>query len=368
MNFMNPHLSSNLDILRFGAALVVYLSHAMPIFFPRLPLPIPGHHAVVLFFVLSGFVIAHVASKPELTVADYVVDRISRLLSVALPGLLLSLAVTVAAGEILAKLPASQLLGQVSMNTQAALWKTFLNLVFLAQSVDTPVLAPLNGVFWSLNYEFWYYVIFATWNFGVTGWRRAVFTAIAVSLAGIKIVLLLPCWIVGFLVYRLVKMRFLEVHRARWLLLFSIIVYALLFWFDISAKIRDSMDIAFPNPMSTLGASRGFFGDYLLAATFGVALFSLAFINQPNSKVSLRQLVWSRKLGGMTFSLYAVHIPLLALALVCLPAEAYQGILGSLSALAVLPLLVVPFAIFTEHKRRVLRRFLIASVLVARSR
>lgn len=58
-------LSLYLDAVRFLAALVVLLHHTWPLLFPDFPLPWPGHSAVVVFFVLSGYVIAH-ASRPEL--------------------------------------------------------------------------------------------------------------------------------------------------------------------------------------------------------------------------------------------------------------------------------------------------------------
>ncbi len=82
-------LSIYLDLVRFGAAVVVVLSHTWPVLFPAHPLPWPGHQAVVVFFVLSGFVICH-AARPGLTLSEYALHRCARIWSVAPPALILA--------------------------------------------------------------------------------------------------------------------------------------------------------------------------------------------------------------------------------------------------------------------------------------
>ncbi len=67
---MNRGFSTYLDLLRFGAAVVVLMSHygyermsgGRWLWIRDLNL---GSDAVIVFFVLSGFVIAHVAARPE---------------------------------------------------------------------------------------------------------------------------------------------------------------------------------------------------------------------------------------------------------------------------------------------------------------
>ena len=56
---MPESLSLYLDLVRFLATVAVLLFHLWPQWFPGFPLPWPGHAAVIVFFVLSGFVIAH---------------------------------------------------------------------------------------------------------------------------------------------------------------------------------------------------------------------------------------------------------------------------------------------------------------------
>jgi peptidoglycan/LPS O-acetylase OafA/YrhL len=87
-------LSIWLDALRVWATVVVVLSHvAYPrftrgdyIFMRELNL---GSDSVVVFFVISGFVIAYAATRDE-KLSTYAFNRLTRLLSVLLPALLLT--------------------------------------------------------------------------------------------------------------------------------------------------------------------------------------------------------------------------------------------------------------------------------------
>ena len=83
-------LSVYLDLMRFGAASIVVLSHLWVLVVPGHPLPWPGHAAVVVFFVLSGYVIAH-AARPELGLRGYLHHRIARIYPVVLGAALLSI-------------------------------------------------------------------------------------------------------------------------------------------------------------------------------------------------------------------------------------------------------------------------------------
>ena len=148
-------LSVYFEIVRFTAALVVLLSHAWPIFFPASPLPWPGHDAVVVFFVLSGYVISHASETKDTTLWRYVLSRTSRILCVTIPALLLGAVVAVYVGTPAADIAIPSLL----------------NAVFLGQSWTLNVGPPENAPYWSLCYEVWYYAIFGA-AFYLTGSRR----------------------------------------------------------------------------------------------------------------------------------------------------------------------------------------------------
>jgi peptidoglycan/LPS O-acetylase OafA/YrhL len=90
---MNKATSLYLDMVRFLAALLVLASHAcgqrltggfLWQFKPY------GDEAVTVFFVLSGFVIAHATATKETTMREYTIARFSRIYSVVLPALVLT--------------------------------------------------------------------------------------------------------------------------------------------------------------------------------------------------------------------------------------------------------------------------------------
>ena len=82
-----------LDLVRFFAALLVYIYHSNNTFVIKSGLPLSnyGHDSVIVFFVLSGFVIAFVTATKETTWQSYCASRIARVFSVALPAILLTL-------------------------------------------------------------------------------------------------------------------------------------------------------------------------------------------------------------------------------------------------------------------------------------
>jgi peptidoglycan/LPS O-acetylase OafA/YrhL len=91
---MTPGLSIYLDLVRV-AALLVLLFHASYDRFGgnwlRPAFADSGQPAVIMFFVLSGFVIAWTADVKERTFNVYIVNRMARLWSVAVPALALTL-------------------------------------------------------------------------------------------------------------------------------------------------------------------------------------------------------------------------------------------------------------------------------------
>ena len=74
-----------LDALRLLAALIVFASHASYILF-HASIWIPGHLAVMIFFVLSGYVIAYTTFRRPCTPKEYAIARFSRPLLRGHPG------------------------------------------------------------------------------------------------------------------------------------------------------------------------------------------------------------------------------------------------------------------------------------------
>jgi peptidoglycan/LPS O-acetylase OafA/YrhL len=158
-NPIPPDLSAFIDLLRLSAAAVVFLAHLSSFDAGGRSLPVTGtlaHSAVVVFFVISGYVIAS-AARRDGSAAGYAVSRAARIYSVALPALALTFILDVATGN--------------TSYQHAQPWK-YLPL-FLGFATDWWFLtenAFSNVPYWSLSYEVWYYVIFGIALFA-RGWR-----------------------------------------------------------------------------------------------------------------------------------------------------------------------------------------------------
>lgn len=286
-------LSLYLDLIRFIAATVVVLNHTWPLVFPRFPLPWPGHSAVVVFFVLSGYVIAH-ASRPDQGFRGYTYRRMARVVPVAYMALILSVVVAPMAGtnEITSA-------GPMVFSWQK-LWANFL---FLGQSW-ADVAPPYNPPYWSLNYEIWYYIIFGTWVY----FPNRCLTIGAALIAGPKILLLFPVWLTGVFIYK--KMPKIETRRAAQLFFTTAIFGCAFIWFDVAVNIREQMKVLLPSAMKFAGGSGMFVGDFFLGI---IVAFNFIAAANLNIKFLLRHETAIRKLSSFTFSTYLFHMPLTVL-------------------------------------------------------
>src|SRR5215470_424700 len=188
---MTNALSLYLDALRFGAAFMVFLAHysvqriSGGLFWPWFAY---GHTAVLFFFVLSGFVIAWVTETRERSLGQYVLSRAARLYSVIVPAFIIT-AVVNSIGEAVD--PQLYEAAVRSDSTSHPVLGYALSAVFLGQSWTLELLPGSNVPFWSLDYEAWYYALFAAGVFLRGKYRIAALGATAL-LAGPKILILLP--------------------------------------------------------------------------------------------------------------------------------------------------------------------------------
>ncbi len=195
---MTPAVSLYLDLVRFFAAFVVLLSHFG---YTRisgggyLVFRGFGSDAVVLFFVLSGYVIAYVAAQREQNLRDYTVSRLARLYSVALPALV----VTVVLDQIGQRIDPGLYNGWWYAE-DGPLGRFLANLFFVNQLWFNSVRPFSNGPYWSLGYEFWYYALFGI-AYYLAGRRRALLLVLACLIIGPKVLLLLPVWLLGVWTY-----------------------------------------------------------------------------------------------------------------------------------------------------------------------
>ena len=162
-----------------------------------------AHIAVCIFFVLSGFVIRMIVVNRASTIGAFFIDRASRIYSVVIPALIITLLCEAFARHIdpiaYAHVAAPFHWPQIPLQFLA-------NLTFMAQNWGYEINPLSNSPFWSLNYECIYYVLFALffYSVGKPGSKRTIMGVLAVLvmlIAGPSIVLLFPTWLIGCLLY-----------------------------------------------------------------------------------------------------------------------------------------------------------------------
>ncbi len=331
-----------LDLVRFGASVVVVLQHAWPILFPRFPLPWPGHDAVVVFFVLSGLVISHATNRLDLMLSDYMLHRAARIWSVVVPALALSAAASICVGGEGLGDPGPPASGWLDGAGQIGA-----SLINIAQIWQFDVSPPLNAPFWSINFEVWYYALFGAWVF-LTGTRRAAVVAAVVLIVGPKILLLLPVWLLGVAIYY--HRPHLNDRVALIVLLLTSAVALAFIQFDVSVTIRTKMFAIWPTAMRELHGANQFLGDWILALIIGLNFTAAASLGRFGS-VRMR---WARPIkqaAGCTFSAYLYHMPLLAIAYLIFGLRTWAALLAIAIGVAVL-------AQVTEKQLPAVRRML----------
>ncbi len=347
-----PGLSLYLELLRLLAATEVVLFHING--FPllgghRAAWNAFGHEAVVVFFVLSGFVIAFAAQTREHTPKAYAVSRLTRIYSVALPCLL----ATVLFDRIGVALVPQLYDGLITDGS--ALVRLVLGGLFLNESWTVSAQMFSNTPYWSIAYEFWYYMIFAG-LFYFRGWQRVAVTALACLIAGYKILLLFPIWALGWGVYRWSQLR--QVSPALGLLLF--VQPALVLYLDDSLSwTRHGGEwlarvIGQDNWRVGLSWSRYILTDTLLG--FSMALhFIGAQALSPWLERALRPVAAPVKwLTARSFTLYLLHQPAMLLAGAVLIALGVP-LLGSWAAFGATWGIVLAFAQVTELQKHRLK-------------
>ena len=297
---MNRSTSLYLDLLRPMAALVVLLSHVSQTALTDGQLMIfayTGTEAVDIFFVLSGFVIAHVCATREGDWRDYAISRATRIYSVAMPALLLTAAVD-AIG--LAHDRSVYEAGYQAFTPGLVLR----SVLFLGEQWNSHRFPGSDGPYWSLGFEVWYYVAFGVFMFAPRGWRW-IGAAATLAFVGPKVAVLFPIWLVGVLSYRLCAEGRVG-SRLGWLLLAAPIVA-----FVVYQTFADPHQQQFSNLWWTADRIEAVGRDYLIALMFATHIVGFAAVSKtfaPWLERSARTIRW---LAGATFSIYLVHLPIM---------------------------------------------------------
>jgi peptidoglycan/LPS O-acetylase OafA/YrhL len=302
---MNRAFSLYLDLVRFTAACLVYLYHSNQRWLVSdvLPLSTYGHSSVIVFFVLSGYVIAHVTETKEKDWVTYSASRLSRVYSVVLPALVLTLVLDAVGRSLLPAAYSGYPFDQLTVRTVGSL--------LMANELWFVSITALSNVpYWSITYEFWYYVLFGLVMFLPRGlaWPCA---AGLLLLLGPKIALLAPLWAAGVLLQRWKALRSLGLGLS-WLLVVGswvgLVAVHMAGWPDAAAE--GLAQLLGKDLHRELTFSKFFVSDYLL----GVLVFA-NFAGMMRVAEHLAVLFMAiegpvRLVAAYTFTLYLLHQPL----------------------------------------------------------
>jgi peptidoglycan/LPS O-acetylase OafA/YrhL len=263
-----------------------------------------GQQAVMVFFVLSGFLItkniSQLANSKRWSWAEYAAKRVSRLWIVLVPALALTfawdqlgIAVT---GSRLYSGDLNSVYHSTPMSALSYSISTAIGNLFFLQTIVVPPFGS-NGPLWSLANEFWYYAIFPLVFFAFRGQATAVLrVAFAVVAIGLCIwlpkplVLLGVVWLMGYGVYLVLPFarRLSGIANAS-VLIFGLLVLLACVLLTKSGKLHDS------------------YSDYSIGLSFSIVLVALT---QLRSSRLLE--LGATFLSNFSYTLYLVHFPFLA--------------------------------------------------------
>jgi peptidoglycan/LPS O-acetylase OafA/YrhL len=349
---VKPGFSLSLDLIRFSTAMIVFVAHfafvhvsgqwLMEIWSAPF-----AHHAVMVFFVLSGLVIAYVVSDHEQTLDRYMRARLVRLYSVVVPMIVLVPLIDWVGHQL-----DPELYDGWWFRAHKPVLKLFASLFFLHETWWRSVWYFSNGPYWSIGYEFWYYVAFGALWF-LRGFRRVLALLATFAIAGPKIFLLFPVWLTGVGVWHLCARIRLPALVAVLCLIGAIVAYIL--WIVTGAyQVADAIS---PRIADVFGVAEGYLtwskpwlGYYVLALLIAVVFLSLHSLSPYVEKLlspAARVIRWA---AGATFTIYLFHIPVTLLVASAVPGEAEDPVrLVIVFAIILTTLFLI--AEFTERKK-----------------
>lgn len=333
---MSPEFSGFLDFVRWVAALLVVLQHIRYLWFAEYvnvqnkSLLIKsfyfftgfGSEAVLVFFVLSGFLVGGGALRKwqagTYSATDYFISRFSRIYIVLLPALILGGLLDWVglqyfnSTEIYTNSPSfhtKSLDFYISNNLN---WSTFFANLANLQGILTNLQGDIikqfgsNGPLWSLAYECWYYCLFALilelFGKRCTGldfWVLVVIALSALILLPVNLLLFMVVWGVGAWA-AIIDPKHLKSPPPPYI--GCVLFILLLIGSRLSHILLDGYMHDFIVSM-TIRMVR----DISLAIGFSLLIISLRNMRYP----VVRSLTLHKLMADFSFTIYLLHVPLL---------------------------------------------------------
>lgn len=319
---MTPTTSNLLNISRWLAAFFVVIFHVRTLlmvdwrsaseknviykgvyFFCGL-----GHEAVVVFFVISGFLVGGVtldrwANKgPDL--ASYISARVSRIYVVLFPAILLTLLLDVIGLHYLNDSgvytqSAHYNIGSLPDNVAAQITATnFFGCLLMLQETATGVFGS-NGPLWSLAYEWWYYTLFilVAVAYYFSGAKRLIALCAAGVLAFLlqsKLLLWGVIWGLGLVAYFWQRKHWPRPHWALGLSVFLVVL--------MLSRLSHNVDnITHHEPLYY-----EFGRDLCLGLAYALFLVAITGL-----KMKIPFAVLHHRLAEFSYSTYLAHFPIM---------------------------------------------------------
>jgi peptidoglycan/LPS O-acetylase OafA/YrhL len=372
-------MSLVLDAIRFCAASLVFLHHAaFPKFGTYLPwsLTKTGIEPVIVFFVLSGFVIAYAAELIDRTASQYALSRAARLLSVTVPALVVTAVLDSVGNSLAPKLYADHWSDPMTLANLQTPWLTQFSLsaFFMNELWFFDAWPGTNSPFWSLGYEATYYIIFGVIFFSRGSWQWVVVAGAVMVLIGPKVLLLLPIWIFGVAAWQLYRRVSMSPATGWTLLSLATLLYIAYLASGAKSALDGATERLLPQFSPSLyGMSAHFLSAYVSGVLFAIFILSFKGLESSFALVLSTFAPAIRALALCTFSMYLYHYPMIyfyravTLAITGREEILSKSWLATVFVLGGTVISVFILAIFTEHKKNVLRSWILSSIGQKRS-
>lgn len=263
-----------------------------------------GHEAVVIFFVISGFLVGGLTLEKWRTqgvrIGEYFAARISRIYVVLIPALIFGLILDAVGlhwfnGSELYSNGAqyrTNSLNEVFSNGMDA--RTLFGNIFMMQGVLTKTLGS-NGPLWSLAFEWWYYVIFIVFALAIekSNLHRFGYICLALIISVLlpqQLILWGAIWMLGVLAKKCIDNRVVRLHPV-----FGIVIF--LVALGIS-RISHSVE-NFREPTS-IALTR----DLFLGLAYVAAIVSVG-----NTRINIFTPKCNKWLADFSYTTYLFHFP-----------------------------------------------------------
>jgi len=221
------------------------------------------------------------------------------------------------------------------------LWRGLSALLFLSQSWGQDLVLLCNSAYWSLPYEFWYYVLFGAALF-LRGKTRIIVILVAAAIASPGILLRFPVWLAGVAAYQASR-KAPAGKYAPLLFALSLVIVAIGFWLRKTGitPVSDGRFLPYYFSLS----------DYVIGAGIALNLYAAA-----GFEMALLQRFkgFIRRTAGMTFSLYLFHQPIFYCVAAYLPAQMSSPVREAIMLTTALIACAV-LSHYTEEKKGVLK-------------